>query len=193
MEKYGIFGGTFNPPHIAHCIVAESVREQLDLDKIIFIPSGKPPLKEAIDARHRFEMAKLTFSNNPYFEVSEIEIQNPEVKSYTVDTLTKLNSFYKDENVKLFLIIGVDNLISLEKWKDPHKLFELSEVVVINRPDYSPADSKKEFSGKIKFVNVPYLEISSSKIRENISEGKSIRYMVTDKVQNYIKEHELYQ
>lgn len=192
MKRFGIFGGTFNPPHIAHSIVAESVRQQLRLDKIIFIPSGNPPLKESIPPDQRLEMANLAFTDNPEFEVSDIEMQNANERSYTVNTLKKLNEIHKDDSVKLFLIIGADNLIDLPKWKEPEKLFELSEVVVVNRPDYHEKDSKPEFADRVTSVRVPYLEISSSVIREHVSKGMSIKYLVNKKVEDYILKNNLY-
>lgn len=192
MKRFGLFGGTFNPPHIAHSIVAESVRQQLHLDKIIFIPSGNPPLKESISADHRLAMSNLAFSDNTDFEVNRIEIENINERSYTVNTLQKLNEIYKKDKVKLFLIIGVDNLIDLPRWKEPERLFELSEVVVINRPDYSKENSKPEFADKAVYVNVPFLEISSSGIRDLVSKGKSIKYLVCKEVEDYIYENNLY-
>jgi len=192
MKKYGIFGGTFNPPHIAHSIVAENVRQQLNLDKIIFIPSGNPPLKNSIPAEHRLAMAKLAFGNNKNFEVSEIEIDRPDKKSFTVNTLQMLQKKYINDQVELFLIVGIDNLIDFPKWKEPEKLFELSEVVVINRPNFSDTDSKIEFSSKVKFVTVPFLEISSSSIRQLVSDNRSIHYLVNPDVEKYIADHKLY-
>jgi len=192
MKKYGIFGGTFNPPHIAHSIVAENVRQQLNLDKIIFIPSGNPPLKNSIPAEHRLAMAKLAFGNNKNFEVSEIEIDRPDEKSFTVNTLQMLQKKYINDQVELFLIVGIDNLIDFPKWKEPEKLFELSEVVVINRPNFSDTDSKIEFSSKVKFVTVPFLEISSSSIRQLVSDNRSIHYLVNPDVEKYIADHKLY-
>ncbi|HRA99405.1 MAG TPA: nicotinate-nucleotide adenylyltransferase [Ignavibacteria bacterium] len=192
MKKYGIFGGTFNPPHIAHSIVAENVRQQLNLDKIIFIPSGNPPLKNSIPAEHRLAMAKLAFGNNKNFEVSEIEIDRPDEKSFTVNTLQMLQKKYINDQVELFLIVGIDNLIDFPKWKEPEKLFELSEVVVINRPNFSDTDSKIEFSSKVKFLTVPFLEISSSSIRQLVSDNRSIHYLVNPDVEKYIADHKLY-
>ena len=192
MKKYGIFGGTFNPPHIAHSIVAENVRQQLNLDKIIFIPSGNPPLKNSIPAEHRLAMAKLAFGNNKNFEVSEIEFDRPDEKSFTVNTLQMLQKKYINDQVELFLIVGIDNLIDFPKWKEPEKLFELSEVVVINRPNFSDTDSKIEFSSKVKFVTVPFLEISSSSIRQLVSDNRSIHYLVNPDVEKYIADHKLY-
>ncbi|HQY20055.1 MAG TPA: nicotinate-nucleotide adenylyltransferase [Ignavibacteria bacterium] len=192
MKKYGIFGGTFNPPHIAHSIVAENVRQQLNLDKIIFIPSGNPPLKNSIPAEHRLAMAKLAFGNNKNFEVSEIEFDRPDEKSFTVNTLQMLQKKYINDQVELFLIVGIDNLIDFPKWKEPEKLFELSEVVVINRPNFSDTDSKIEFSSKVKFLTVPFLEISSSSIRQLVSDNRSIHYLVNPDVEKYIADHKLY-
>ena len=192
MKKYGIFGGTFNPPHIAHSIVAENVRQQLNLDKIIFIPSGNPPLKNSIPAEHRLAMAKLAFGNNKNFEVSEIEFDRPDEKSFTVNTLQMLQKKYINDQVELFLIVGIDNLIDFPKWKEPEKLFELSEVVVINRPNFSDTDSKIEFSSKVKFLTVPFLEISSSSIRQLVSDNRSIHYLVNPDVEKYIADHKFY-
>lgn len=192
MKKFGILGGTFNPPHIAHSIVADSVREQLELDKIIFIPSGNPPLKESISAEHRLAMALLAFANDSNFEVSDIEIQNTKVKSYSVNTLQKLRELYKKDESVLYFIIGVDNLTELPKWKDPHRLFELAEVIVINRPGHNVDVTTTPFADKVKFVNVPFLEISSSMIRNHVSNGISIKYFVCDEVEDYIYKNNLY-
>ena len=192
-KRIGIFGGSFNPPHIAHSIVAESVRQQMQLEKIIFIPSGNHPLKETSDAGIRLEMAKIAFGNDENFEVSDIEVKNKNEKSYTVNTLQKLKEIYVNENVKLYLIIGADNLIDLPKWKEPEKLFELSEVVVINRPDYSIRDSRPEYSDKVNFVTVPFLEISSSMIRNLVSMKRSVKYLVSYGVEEYILKNNLYE
>lgn len=192
MKKYGIFGGTFNPPHIAHSIVADNVRQQLNLDKIIFIPSGNPPLKESFPAEHRLAMAKLAFGNDRNFEVSEIEIEDLKEKSYTVNTLRKLREIYKDDESELYLIIGMDNLIDLPNWKDPEKLFELAKIVVINRPGNDKHSARKDFREKVIFADVPDLETSSRMIRRNISEGRSVKYLVCDAVEEYIKKNGLY-
>ncbi len=192
MNKYGIFGGTFNPPHIAHSIVADNVRQQLNLDKIIFIPSGNPPLKESIPAEQRLAMAKLAFGNDRNFEVSEIEIEDAGDKSYTVDTLRKLKKKYENTETELYLIIGMDNLIDLPNWKDPEKLFELAKIIVINRPENNKDDARKDLREKALFVDVPDLEISSRIIRRNISEGKSVKYLVCDAVEEYIEKNGLY-
>ena len=192
MKRIGIFGGTFNPPHIAHSIVAESVRVQLILDKIIFIPSGNPPLKESIPAEDRLAMAYLAFGDDINFEISDIEVRDLTEKSYTVNTLKKLKLKYEGERIKLFLIIGVDNLLDLPRWKDPEQLFGLADVVVINRPGFDPNDSKPEFYEKVKFISVPFLEISSTMIREYVKIGRPVKYLVTKEVEEYIEANNLY-
>jgi nicotinate-nucleotide adenylyltransferase len=197
LKRYGIFGGTFNPPHIGHSILAENMREQLSLDKVIFIPSGVPPLKESKDllsAEHRLKMTKIAFERDPNFEVCNIEIADSlsGKKSYTVDTIKKLYDLYKNDFVKLYLIIGIDNLIDFPKWKDPGKLFTLSEVIVMNRPGFTVQDVDAEFSEKAKYANVPMLEISSTKIRECASAGRSIKYLVFPEIEQYIAENKLY-
>lgn len=195
MKRIGIFGGTFNPPHIAHLIMADDVREQMHLDKILFIPSGNPPLKdgsEVISACHRLNMAKLSFENDVHFEVSDIELKNTGKKSYTVNTLMKLREVYEDEQVKFYLILGIDNLIDFPKWKDPQKLFLLSEVVIINRPGFFVQDVLPEYSGMVKFLSVPMLDISSTLVRDYVAHKKSIKYLVTPEVEIYIKDNKLY-
>lgn len=195
MKRFGIFGGTFNPPHIAHLIHAESVRTQMSLDKIIFIPSGIPPLKDeslVLEEKHRLAMAKLAFEDDKNFEVSDIEINCKDEKSYTINTLLKLREQFKNDFVKLFLIIGMDNLIDLPNWKEPGKLFGLCEVIVINRPGYYIEKAPEEFVRRVIYVPVPSLEISSTSIRNLVQEKKSIKYLVTKKVYNYICNNNLY-
>ena len=195
MKRYGIFGGTFNPPHIGHSILAENVREQLHLDKIIFIPSGNPPLKQdngLIDIKHRLQMTKLAFDSDEHFEVNDIEVKYSDEISYTVITLSRLKEKYQKDNVKFYLILGIDNLITFPQWKEPHKLFNLSEVVIINRPGFSNKDVNPEFLNKVKYLDVPDLEISSTMIREYIAQMKSIKYLVLPDVERYIKKNKLY-
>lgn len=193
MKRYGIFGGAFNPPHIAHSIIARDIKEQFNLDKVIFIPSGVPPLKsndELSSSLHRLNMAKIAFENDELFKVSEIEMQNVSNKSYTVDTLTKLKEI--NDGVKFYLIIGIDNLIDFPRWKNPEKLFSLAEILVVNRPYFSKDDVSSEYSEKVIFAEIPMLEISSTMLREYIKKGKSIKYLVNPDVEKYIQENKLY-
>lgn len=192
MRRIGIFGGTFNPPHIAHSIAAEVLREQLELEKIIFIPAAVPPLKETGSPLHRLTMTHLAFGRNEHFEVSEIEFENVNEKSYTVDTLSRLR-IELGIDCKLFLIIGIDKLEELPRWKEPDKLLGLCEPVVINRPGYDLANVRKEYLEKVTFAKIPFMEISSTEIRKRVSEGKSIKYFVCREVEEYIRENKLYE
>ena len=196
MKRIGIYGGSFNPIHTAHLITAEDVREQMHLDKILFIPSAQPPHKDSgvlLEASKRLEMVKLALEGNDDFEISDIELKlSGSTKSYTVNTLIALREHYKNEQVKLYLIIGMDQLIGLHTWKDPGKLFMLSEVIVINRPGYVIQQVENEFAQRAVFVPVKSLDISSSDIRHRITENKSIKYLVPEKVEMYIKKNNLY-
>lgn len=196
MRRIGIFGGTFNPIHTAHLIMAEEVRAQVHLDKVLFIPSANPPHKntdDIIDAATRLEMINLAIEGNNYFESSDIEIKSAQYsKSYTVDTLMALRLMYKDEPTKLYLIIGMDNLTELHTWKDPGKLFALAEVVVMNRPGFLIQNVHNEYSGRVIFVPAPDIDISSTDIRHRLKENRSIKYLVPAKVENFITENKLY-
>ena len=195
MKRYGIFGGTFNPPHLAHSVLAEKVRKELNLDKVIFIPSAVPPLKdekEVLEIRHRLEMAKIAFGNNPDYEVSEIEVNNLNGKSYTVDTLLCLHELYKKEQVKFYLIIGADSLIDFPKWKNPEKIFELAEVVILNRPGFSKEKIKPGYLEKVRFIDTELLDISSTMIREKVRNNKSIKSLVLPEIEKNITQNNLY-
>ncbi|MBI5403116.1 MAG: nicotinate (nicotinamide) nucleotide adenylyltransferase [Ignavibacteriae bacterium] len=195
MIKIGIFGGTFNPPHLAHSVLSQKVKEILGLDKLIFIPSFLPPLKreeEVLEIRHRFVMAKIAFERNPGCEVSDIEINCSTEKSYTVDTLSVLHEIFKGPDVKFFLIIGIDNLIDFPKWKSPEKLFTLADVVVINRPGCTFKNVKKEYAEKALFVELPLMDISSTMIRDYVKNGKPISHLVLPEIESYINNNKLY-
>jgi nicotinate-nucleotide adenylyltransferase len=195
MKRYGIFGGTFDPPHLAHYALAEEVRVKLNLDKVIFIPSAIPPLKDSnkiIEIKHRLVMAKIAFERNKYFEVSDIEINNSNSKSYTIDTLIKLNEIYKSDSVKFYLILGLDSVIDFPKWKTPEKLFEFAEIVVLNRPGSKICDVQREYAEKILLIDAPLMDISSTLIREYVKNNKSIKSLVLPEIEEYIKQNNLY-
>jgi len=196
LKRIGIFGGTFNPVHTAHLILAEYVREQVHLEKVLFIPSANPPHKDhnnLVDAAMRLEMIRLATEGNPNFEPSDIEIRNSQhSKSYTVDTLLALREKYEPESAKLYLIIGMDNLAELHTWKEPGKLFSLAEVVVISRPGFYMQEVKNDFSGQVTYIPGIMLDISSTDIRERVCGGRSIKYLVPEKVEQFIYKNNLY-
>jgi nicotinate-nucleotide adenylyltransferase len=195
MKHYGIFGGTFDPPHLAHYALADEVRVKLNLDKVIFIPSATPPLKDSnkiIEIKHRLVMAKIAFERNKFFEVSDIEINNTNSKSYTIDTLIKLHEIYKNDSVKFYLILGLDSVIDFPKWKTPEKLFEFAEIVVLNRPGFRISNVKHEYAEKILLKDAPLMDISSTLIREYVKNNMPIKSLVLPEIEEYIKQNNLY-
>jgi nicotinate-nucleotide adenylyltransferase len=189
--KLGILGGTFNPPHIGHLIVAESVRDQLKLDKILFVPSYSPPHKlysQVALPTQRYEMVEIALEKNRNFSVSDIEIAR-EGKSYTIDTINTLIGIYPGS--QLFLIIGLDNLMDFSDWKSPNEIISKVELVVMNRPGYD-VDIKNEFKRYATIVKVPSIGISSSDIRRRVKMGRSIRYLVPYEIEQYIFKKGLY-
>lgn len=195
MKKYGIMGGTFNPPHLAHSTLALKAKELLSLDKILFIPSAVPPLKnsdEVLEIKHRLAMAKIAFGGIPNSEVSEIEIKNTNGKSYTVDTLERLHDIYKNDSVKFYLLIGIDSLADFPRWKNPDKLFGLAEIVMLNRPGYSLEGIKPEYLDKVLILDLPLMDISSTMIREKVRNNASINSLVLPEIEKYIKQNNLY-
>ena len=198
MKKYGIFGGSFNPIHYGHLMICEYIKEEMGLDKVIFIPTGNPPHKELeLSAEDRYEMVRLAISPNPDFEISDIETTRVK-KSYTVDTIRELKKIYKEE--KLYLLIGLDSLFQLKTWMKIGDLSQEIEFVVALRPGYLDKEEvnkeidflRENFGTKINLIKTPLYEISSTDLRDRIREGKSLRYLIPKKVLDYIEESGFY-
>ena len=198
MKKYGIFGGSFNPIHYGHLMICEYIKEEMGLDKVIFIPTGNPPHKEIeVSAEDRYEMVRLAISPNPDFEISDIETTRVKM-SYTVDTIRELKKIYKEE--KLYFLIGLDSLFQLKTWKKIGDLSQEIEFVVALRPGYIDKEEinkeidflRENFGTKINLINTPLYEISSTDLRDRIHEGKSLRYLIPKKVLDYIEESGFY-
>lgn len=192
MKRIGIFGGSFNPPHVAHLIGAEIAREELRLDIVIFMPAAVPPHKQKMrlpDARLRLQMVQAAIEHNQCFEASDIELLR-DGPSYTVDTLQELKRQYPDS--QLVLLIGMDNLEIFHSWRSPDEILTLAELGVMVRPGYSKEKVKPELLPHVRFVEIPLLEISGTEIRKRIESGRSVRYMVTDPVRAIIEAEQLY-
>lgn len=200
LNRIGILGGTFNPIHCGHLIIAETVREKFCLDKVLFIPSGQPPHKpdtEVIDAEHRYEMVRRAVATNRFFEASRVEIDR-EGYTYTVNTLQTLREEYGVE-AGLFFIIGADIIPELPTWKEFRSVFKLCEFIAVLRPGHEKkvleADIdqlKRDYDIKLVMTEAPLVDISSSDIRERRSLGRSIKYLVTEGTEEYIKTEGLY-
>ncbi|MEK7263424.1 MAG: nicotinate-nucleotide adenylyltransferase [Bacteroidota bacterium] len=189
--KLGIFGGSFNPPHIGHLIIAESVREKLQLDNVIFVPAGQPPHKSSqpmLEAMLRLKLLQLAIASQPQFIIDEIELQRIGL-SYSVETLQYFAKKYPHD--ALYFLIGADSFLELHTWKSPKEICSLATVVVMNRGGIE-IKNETEFTRLVQFVRVPNIEISSTEIRQRVAMGKSIRYLVTPSVEEYITTHAIY-
>jgi len=197
MGKIGIMGGTFDPPHIGHLAAAEEVRYRLGLDKILWIPAGIPPHKRDIQVtppEHRLQMVRLAIEGNNLFELSDIEVKRPEV-SYTVHTLETLKQL--NPNDSLFFLLGTDEFSSLYRWYMPNKIVYLANLAVMKRAGMGPDIAKVEselpcIKNRYFLVDVPHIPISSTELRDRVRKGEPIRYLVPDKVMEYIYYHKLY-
>ena len=187
-----IFGGTFDPPHIGHLLIAQTVCEAEKFDKILFMPANMPPHKKNISGvNDRLSMLKLAIEGNPNFEISDLEIERGGV-SYTIDTLREIRSGVIKEKDELFYLIGSDSLLEFKQWKDPKEILKNCNVVVAIRPGFRPSDIPAWILHRIQFANIPRFEISSSNIRQRWRENKTIRYLVTLRVWEYINHRSLY-
>lgn len=184
--KIGILGGTFNPPHLGHFMLAQTALEKLKLDKVFFIPTNKPPHKEMypIEAKHRLAMLRGALRNKANFILLDWEIKRKGI-SFTIDTLKKIKEEYQEDD--FFLIIGSDLANFFETWKDYKKILSLTKVVVGKRQS-SPLKSEKGF---LTF-DITQIDITSSHIREHISQSFSIKYLVPDSVYEYVEKNKLY-
>ena len=191
--KLGLFGGTFNPIHNGHLKIARKVLDDFGLTKVIFIPSGNPPHKnknDIVDAFHRLKMLEIAIAGEKRFEVSDIEIKR-EGKSYTLDTIKRIKEIYGKDAI-LYFIAGADMALDLPNWKDPLKILELSHFLAVERPNFCLEKLNEKYRKKIIFVEGVSFDISSSDIRNRIKGGKSIKTLVPDAVEKYIKDHNLF-
>lgn len=186
--KIGILGGTFNPIHIGHLILAQEAMEKIGLDKIIFVPAYFPPHKDNADiagAASRLEMVKLAIKGNKYFIASDAEIKR-DGRSYTIDTIKEFKKKYPND--ELYFIIGSDLLKYLDEWKDLREIISMVKFIAATRPGYSLS----EIPSYIKTVAIRAVDISGFEIRERVREGKSFRYLVPEEVYKYIVKEGLY-
>lgn len=203
MKRYGIIGGTFDPIHYAHLYIAYEAKIQLNLDEVIFMPAKKQPFKInniTTDSEIRYEMVKAAIEPFSEFDISDYEIKK-EGLSFTYETLEyfKAQSDYKDEEIELFFITGADCLISIEEWREARRIFSLANLVVFPREGISNEEMmikkqqlEEKYNGKIIFLNLNKLEISSTDIRNRVNENKSIDFFVPAKVADIIYKNRLY-
>ncbi len=198
IKRVGIMGGTFDPIHLGHLVVANEVLNIYSLDKIIFVPAGNPPHKTGISANSwdRFFMTNLATMTNDKFIVSDFEIKNSE-KSYTLNTLQEFHRIYPD--TEFYFITGTDAVIDLPKWHEPKELLKLCKFIAVSRPglrkkylEMKIHEVKSGLNADIELLQVPMLQISSTDIRERYKKGISAKYLLPEAVEQYILKNNLY-
>ncbi|HHV58143.1 MAG TPA: nicotinate-nucleotide adenylyltransferase [Firmicutes bacterium] len=197
MRRIGIMGGTFDPIHYGHLVAAEAARAAFDLEPVLFVPNRLPPHKKdypVSDAKHRYLMTVLATITNPHFEVSRVELDR-EGYSYTIDTLRLLRAKF-GPTVDLYFISGADAILDLLSWKDVDDLLGLCYFIAATRPGYKLSVElghlQRKHASRVFTVEVPALAISSTDIRRRVREGKPIKYLLPESVENYIYKHGLY-
>tara|TARA_B100000941_G_scaffold61194_1_gene40339 strand:- start:1205 stop:1798 length:594 start_codon:yes stop_codon:yes gene_type:complete len=190
--KVCLFGGTFDPPHIGHLLIAQTVCEVENFDKVLFIPAFSPPHKNSITSvDHRINMIKIAIEDNPKFEYSNVDIVRKGT-SYTIDSIIDIKNKLNLKKQEVYYLIGSDSLIDLKNWKEPKKILDEAKVIVAIRPGFRPSDIPHWILQDVHFANIPRFELSSSKIRSRWVEDLTIRYMVTLPIWEYINKNNLY-
>ena len=199
--RIGVFGGTFDPVHLGHLMIAEKARTNLELQEVIFVPAGIPWMKHGqyvTSSRHRVNMVRIAIISNPFFRLSCFEVEKTGA-SYSVETLEEMSKIY--EGAKLFVIVGSDIMGAFDKWKDPGKVLQFADLVVFNRSTRrNKGAGARNISFKVEGADITRItwlpglagDISSRDIRRRVNEGRSIRDMVSDEVIKYIADHGLY-
>ena len=202
MRCVGLMGGTFDPIHYGHLVVAEEVRATLDLAEMVFVPTGQPPHKQGeivTAAQHRFAMLELAMASNPHFSISRIELDRPG-PSYTVETLRLLREQWGRQTA-LYFIIGWDSLEELTTWYDPAGILQqLTYLVVVHRPGHQEVPGYREhleerlpgIKQRLLTMPAPQLDISATDLRLRVAEGRPIKYQTPEAVEHYIAQHGLY-
>ena len=195
----GVFGGTFDPIHVAHLAIAEAARDTFGLRRVLFVPAAEPPLKSGrpiTAVEHRLAMVEAAVAGNPSFEVSRVEVDRAG-PSYTVDTLATLRDAAPED--RLALMLSVESFRDLPTWHEPARILGLADLIVAPRDGYDDADPSflsRAFPGTTAdavFLDGPRIRLSASEIRERAAAGRSVRYLVPDAVATYIGDHSLYQ
>ncbi|MCA1684557.1 MAG: nicotinate-nucleotide adenylyltransferase [Planctomycetia bacterium] len=196
--RLGLFGGTFDPIHLGHLVLAEQCREACGLDAVWFVVAGSPPHKpgERTAAGDRLEMVRIAVAGHPAFSVSEVETRRPG-PHYSVDTLAAVRRDHPGDD--LFFLIGADSLTDLPQWRQPEEIARLATVVVVNRPGIdlgatagAPLPDFGPGAHPLRAVTIPPIGIASHDLRRRLAEGRSVRYMLPRGVEAYINAHKLY-
>jgi nicotinate-nucleotide adenylyltransferase len=193
----GLLGGTFDPPHYGHLVLAETARVQLRLDRVLFVVAGLPPHKPGrpiTPDRHRAAMVEVAIADNPAFAISRVDVDRPG-PHYTVETLSLLRREYPE--AELFFLVGGDSLAQFLTWRDPVGILRQARLAVMPRPGYEPDLTALEqvlpdVHDRLAWLDAPYLDVSASDLRRRVREGLPIRYLVPPSVEAFVREHRLY-
>ena len=193
----GIFGGTFDPPHIGHLVIADQAFTQLKLDEVWFMPVGQPPHKvgnHISEPRHRLAMVKLAIAGHAGFKLSRVDVDRP-APHYSVTALEILEAKHPQHD--WCFIMGADSLSDLPHWHEPRRLIALATLVVAGRPGVQPDTTELEheipgLSPRVRWVDAPLFDLSSTQLRQMAYGGQSLKYLVPDAVADYVREHALY-
>jgi len=191
-------GGTFNPIHHGHLLIAETAYNSFGLDRVLFVPNGAPPHKgDLLSGEHRINMVKLAIADNPHFRICTLESFGKKDAEYTANTLKDLRTLFPGD--EFYFITGADALISMADWKTPEEIFSECSVITTMRPgkktdelDYAIANLKQTYEAKIFKMKMPLVDISSTEIRSKTKSGESVQYLIPDKVREYILDERLY-
>lgn len=184
-RRIGVFGGSFDPPHVGHAVVAQDLVEELDLDRLLVVPAGDPPHRRALlPAAVRFDLARRLFEGVPRIEVSPLELRRPG-PSYTVDTLEALAGRFP--RARLILVVGADQFAALDGWKHPGRLGDLATIAVMPREGRNPAPPPNAASMDYLVVNVTRIDVSASRIRQRLDEGRSLHFLVPESIRERVE------
>lgn len=196
--RLGIYGGTFDPVHYGHLLLAEQCREACHLDEVWFMPTGAPPHKQGVEiapSKSRREMLEISVAGMPQFKVSTLELDRPG-PHFTVETLSEIRHKHPEDD--LFLLVGRDSLAEFATWMEPEKIAELAVIVAANRGRGAIDMSKvtetlgAAIASRVQLVAMPGIDISASDLRQRIADGRSIRFQTPRAVEQYIAAHRLY-
>jgi nicotinate-nucleotide adenylyltransferase len=198
LRRVGVIGGTFDPIHYGHLAAAEEARVKVELERVVFVVAGVPPHKldeEVTPVEHRLAMVELGIQSNPCFELSRVDVDRPG-PSYTVDTISILQERFGEET-ELFFVMGLDSLVELPTWHEPHRLVQLCRLVAVSRPgfDVDLAGLESEVPGlssRLEIIDMPEVDISSTDLQRRVRDGLPIKYQVPEQVERYIREFQLY-
>lgn len=193
VRRVGVFGGTFDPPHLGHLVAASEAAFECRLDEVVFVPAGDPWQKHHLNvtkAPARLAMTMLAIGDDPLFRISTCDIDR-DGPTYAVDTVSDVGAEYEGE-VDLHFIIGADSLENLHTWHRVEELCKSVKFIALNRPGHSRSEVDTSFGVEVEFIDMPAVDLSSTECRQRVRDGQPLRYLVPDPVAAYIAEHGLY-